>query len=216
MYKRIYQLLKTAFSEWSNDKAPRLGAALAYYSVFSIGPLIVLVVAVAGLIFGAEAAHGKVVAEIKGTMGEPIGSSLEQMLAKSSETGWDTGAAILGIASLLFGASGVFGQLQDALNTIWKVAPKPGRGILGIISDRFLSLTMVLGTGFLLLVSLLLTAGLSAVSSSFHGTASGGSIFWQIVNQVVALAVVMLLFGMIFRLLPDAKSPGRTYGSARC
>jgi len=203
--KAIYHLLKDTFGEWSEDKAPRLGAALAYYSVFSIGPLIILTIGVASLIWGAEAAQGQVVNEIEGTVGEPVAGALEQMLAHGHESGWGTGATILGIITLLFGASGVFGQLQDALNTVWKVAPKPGRGLWGIVSDRFLSLTMVLGTGFLLLVSLVLTAALSALGSSVAQALPGAAIIWQIVNQVVAFAVVTLLFAMIFRFLPDAR-----------
>jgi membrane protein len=155
----LYHLLKDTFHEWNEDKAPRLGAALAYYSVFSIGPLVVLVIGAASLIFGAQAAQREVVDEIKGTVGEPVAKALQDMLAHGHESGWGTGATILGIVTLLFGATGVFGQLQDALNTVWKVAPKPDRGILGIIQDRFLSLTMVLGTGFLLLVSLILLFG---------------------------------------------------------
>jgi membrane protein len=185
------------------DKAPRLGAALAYYSVFSIGPLVLLAVGVASLVF--KDAQKEVVDEIKGTVGEPVAQALQQMLVQGQQTGWGTGATILGIVTLLFGASGVFGQLQDALDTVWKVAPKPGRGISGLIRDRFLSLTMVLGTGFLLLVSLVLTAGLSAVNTSLSHALPVAAVFWQVVNQIVAFGVVTVLFAMIFRLLPDAR-----------
>lgn len=198
-------LVKTTAREWSEDKAARLGAALAYYSVFSIGPLVLLAAGIASLIFGQDAAQGKVVDEIKGTVGEPVAKALQQMLAHGSQSGWGTGATIFGVVALLFGASGVFGQLQDALNTVWKVAPKPGRGIWGIISDRFLSLTMVLGTGFLLLISLVLSAALSALSNSLNALFPGGAIVWQIVDQVVSFIVIGLLFAMIFRLLPDAQ-----------
>src|SRR5438270_10461932 len=106
----FYHLLKDTFHEWNEDKAPRLGAALAYYSVFSIGPLVVLVIGAASLIFGAQAAQGEVVDEIKGTVGEPVAKALQDMLAHGHESGWGTGATILGIVTLLFGASGVFGQ----------------------------------------------------------------------------------------------------------
>jgi len=203
--KKLLGLLKATFYEWSEDKAPRLGAALAYYSVFSIGPLLVIAIAVARLIFGKEAAQGEVVDEIKGTVGEPVALALQQMLATASDPGWGTGAAIIGIVTLLFGASGVFGQLQDALNTIWKVEPKPGRGIWGIIQDRFLSLTMVLGTGFLLLVSLVITATLSALSASLSDLMPGGTYVWQPVNLVVSFGVITMLFAMIYRFLPDAQ-----------
>jgi membrane protein len=185
------------------DKAPRLGAALAYYSAFSIGPLILLVIGAASLLFGADAAQGRVVQEIEGTVGQPVAHALQQMLAHGHQTGWGAGATILGIITLLFGATGVFGQLQDALNTVWQVAPRPGRGFLGILKDRFFSLTMVLGTGFLLLVSLVLSAALAAVGTAITGGVTG--VVWQIVEEVVAFIVVTLLFAMIFRLLPDAQ-----------
>ena len=203
--KKSANLLKDTFHEWNEDKAPRLGAALAYYSVFSIAPLVMLTVGAASLIFGAEAARGEVVNEIKDTVGVPVALAVEQMLAQGHETGHGITATILGLVTLLFGAAGVFGQLQDALNTVWKVAPKPGRGLMGIVRDRFLSLTMVLGTGFLLLVSLILTAALSALSQFLTHYFSVNPIFWQAVNQVVAFGVTSLLFAMIFRLLPDAR-----------
>ncbi len=203
--KAFFQLLKDTFNEWLEDKAPRLGAALAYYSVFSIGPLLMLAVGAASLVFGAQAAQGEVVDEIGGTVGKPVAQALQQMLVEGHQTGWGAGATIIGIVVLLFGASGVFGALQDALNTVWKVTPKPGRGILGIIQDRFLSLTMVLGTGFLLLVSLVLTATLAALSNTINQAFPGAAVLWQIVDQVVAFAVISLLFAMIFRLLPDAR-----------
>jgi membrane protein len=185
--------------------APRLGAALAYYSLFSISPLVILIVGAASLIFGAQAAQGEVVDQIKGTVGEPVAQPLQQMLAHGHQSGWGTWATIVGLVTLLLGASGVFGELQDSLNTVWKVTPKPGRGILGIIKDRFLSLTMVLGTGFLLLVSLVLTAALSALNSSLGHALPGGAALWQVVNQVVAFGMVTLLFALIFRYLPDAQ-----------
>jgi len=203
--KAIFQLFKDTFHEWSEDKAPRLAAALAYYSAFSIGPLVVLAIGAASLIFGRDAAQGEVVDEISGTVGEPVARSLQEMLAHGHQSGWGIGATILGAVTLLFGASGVFGQLQDALNTVWKVAPKPGRGLWGIIQDRFLSLTVVLGTGFLLLISLILTAVLSLLGTSLAHSLPGAAVLWLIVNQVVTFVVITLLFAMIFRLLPDAR-----------
>jgi membrane protein len=203
--KKTAYLLKDTFNEWNEDKAPRLGAALAYYSAFSIAPLVLLAIAAASLIFGPEAARGEVVDELKNTVGASVAEAVEQMLAEGHESGKGWAAAVLGVVTLLFGAAGVFGQLQDALNTVWKVAPKPGRGIMGIIHDRFLSLTMVLGTGFLLLISLILTAALSALNQFFSHFFSITPVFWQVINQLVAFAVITLLFAMIFRLLPDAQ-----------
>jgi membrane protein len=200
-----FDLLKTTFEEWSQDRAPRIGAALAYYSVFSIGPLLLIAISVAGLFFGTEAAQGRIVDEIKGTVGESVAAALQEILVNADQPGYGIGAAIIGIITLLFGASGVFGELQDALNTIWKVEPKPGRRIWGIIQDRFFSFTMVLGTGFLLLVSLVITAALSALGTDLTKILPGGASLWQAVNQVITLSVIALLFAMIFRYLPDAK-----------
>src|SRR5207244_4479395 len=149
--------------------------------------------------------EAKWLTKLKAPSGVTAAKAVEDMLAHGHESGKGTAAAVLGIITLLFGAAGVFGQLQDALNTVWKVAPKPGRGLMGMIRDRFLSLTMVLGTGFLLLVSLILTAALSTLSAFFSHYFSVSPIVWQIVNQVVAFGVITLLFAMIFRLLPDAQ-----------
>lgn len=204
-WKVAYQLLRDTFHEWSEDKAPRLGAALAYYSAFSIGPLVLIAIGIASLIFGREAAQGQVLEQIEGTVGPAVAAAVQNMLASTAEHGWGTGAALLGMVTLLFGASGVFGQLQDALNAIWKVEPKPGRGIVGMIRDRFLSLSMVLGTCFLLLVSLVLTATLSAATTSLGSLLPGGVNLWQPVNLLVSFVVIALLFAMIFRFLPDAR-----------
>jgi len=182
-----------------------LGAALAYYSVFSIAPLLLIAIAVASLVFGEEAAHKGVVHEIQGTVGEPVAHAVEQMLINNRETSHSTGATIIGIVVLLFGAAGVFGQLQDSLNTVWKVTPKPGRGIWGFVRDRFLSLTMVFGTGFLLLVSLVITAILSAMSASLSQWLPGGAALWQAVNMVVSFGMITFLFALIYRYVPDAE-----------
>jgi membrane protein len=203
--KLYYEILKDTFNAWSEDKAFRLAAALSFYGTFSLVPFVILIVGVASLIFGADVAQKDVVDEIGGTVGAPVAKALQDILVKGQESGWGAGLTIIGIATLLFGAMGVFGQLQDALNTVWKVTPKPGRGIWGIIQDRFLSLTLVLGTGFLLLISLVLTAALAALNKSFSEILPGGAQLWQAINQLVAVAVVALLFAMIFRLLPDAR-----------
>src|SRR5438105_3072177 len=146
---------------------PRLGAALAYYTVFSLAPLLVIAIGLAGLVFGKEAAQGQIGAQIQNLVGEQGGKAVQAMVESASKPGTGILGSVLGIAMLLFGAAGLFGELQDALNTIWGVQPKPGRGVLGIIRDRFLSLSMVLGVAFLLLVSLVVSAALAALAGLF-------------------------------------------------
>jgi membrane protein len=199
----FWGLLRSSATEWLEDKAPRLGAALAYYTIFSLAPLLLIAIAVAGLVFDKKAARGQIVGQIQNMMGRQGAEAIESMLDSASRPEAGYTATGIGIVLLLFGATGLFGQLQDAMNTIWEVQPKPGRGIWGFVKDRFLSFSMVMGTVFLLLVSLVMSAGLAAMGSLMGdwGTSRVG----QIVNFVVSFAVISGLFAMIFRFLPDAK-----------
>lgn len=205
--KTLISLFKDAFKEWGEDKASRLGAALAYYTIFSIGPLLVVIIAIAGRVFGEEAARGQIVGTISGSVGEAGAEMIQSMIRSANEPGAGIVASVLGGATLLLGAAGLFSQLKDALNTIWDVKPKPGMGIMGVIRNNFLSFTMVLGTGFMLLVSLVINAALAAVGKQLEDVLPGGPLVWQIVNYVVSLLVITLLFAMIFKLLPDVKMP---------
>ena len=201
--RALWQLLRDAFRDWSEDKAPRLGAALAYYTVFSLAPLLVLVIGIAGLVFGDEAVRGEVQSQMRGLLGANGARAIEDMIAGARRPESGTAASLVGMVLLLVGASGVFGQLQDALNTVWEVEPKSGRGIWGIVKDRFLSVTMVLGTGFLLLVSLVLSATISAASHRL-GLPNGFTIAAHLLDAVLSFSVVTVLFALIFKLLPDA------------
>src|SRR5262249_45535078 len=160
--KGLWELLKEAGSEWVEDKAPRLGAALAYYTVFSIAPLLVIAVGVAGIVFGREATEGYVAGQIEHLVGPEGGQAIQAMVASASRREAGVLGTVLGLGMLAFGAVGVFVQLKDALNTVWGVEPKPGRGLWGFVRDYILSLAMVLGTAFLLLVSLVVSAALAA------------------------------------------------------
>ncbi len=201
--KNAWNLLKQTASEWSEDKVPRLGAALAYYTVFSIAPLLIIAIAVAGLVFGDDAARGSVQAQLTSFLGADAAEAINDMIKNASKPSSGIIATVIGLVTLLFGASGVFGQLKDAMNTIWEVAPKPGRGVMGIIADRFLSFTFVLGVGFLLLVSLVISAGLDAVKGYVFGEDLG--ILFQIFNFVISFGVITLLFAMIYKILPDVE-----------
>ena len=204
--KEILPILKETASEWMEDQAQSLGAALAYYTVFSLAPLLLIAIAIAGFFFGREAAQGQIFDQLRGLLGEASGKAMQDMV-QNANTKPATGvmAAFIGAVTLLFGASGVFGQLQASLNAIWGVQPKPGRGVLGIIQDRILSFGFILVVGFLLLVSLLFTAAIALVGEWFGGMVPGMEALTQILNSVLSLALITLLFATIFKFLPDAK-----------
>ena len=168
----IFALLKQTVSEWLEDRASRLGAGLAYYTAVSLAPLLIILIAIAGFVLGRQAVEGRVVAQIQGLVGKTGAEAIQAMIASASQPKAGIIATVVSIATLLFGASGVFGALQDALNTIWEVTPKPGRGMLGMLRDRFVSFTMLLGVGFLLLVALVLIA--IAVAIALLVTYTGG------------------------------------------
>jgi membrane protein len=203
--KAVWELIRDTFKDWSEDKAARLGAALAYYTVFAIGPLLVIVIAIAGLVFEAEAAERQVIGTIRSLVGQSGSELIEQTIENANKGGENVVASAFGIGILLFGAAGVFGQLKDALNTIWEVKPKPNAGVLGMVRERFLSFTMVLGTGFLLLVSLVLSAGITALSTYLQGILPGSDLLWQILNIVFMIVVVTVMFALLYKYLPDVK-----------
>lgn len=203
---KIWGLLKQTFKEWLEDKSSRLAAALAYYTAFSLAPLLIIVIALAGFFFGEEAAVGQIVSQIQGLVGRDGAQLIQTAIENANKPGSnaDLIASLVNIAVLLFAATGVFAQLQDALDTIWEVAPKPGRGIWGFIRKRFLSFTMILGIGFLLLVSLIVSAALAAIANSISGLLPS-VLLWRILNLVISIGVITLLFAMIYKFLPDVK-----------
>jgi membrane protein len=204
-FKTIIDLLKETYSEWSEDKASRLAAAIAYYTAFSMAPLIILTLVILGLFFQSDVAQNYIMDQITSMVGSDGAAVFQDIMQNASRPSGLTTAAVIGIATLLFGASGVFGQLQDALNTVWGVAPKPGRGLWGIIESRFLSFTMVFGLGFLLLVSLILSAALTALGEFVSGYFQEYVIIGQILNFLISFGFVTLLFAMIFKVLPDVE-----------
>ena len=202
----VGQLFKDTFSEWSEDKVPRLAAALAYYSAFALAPLLLIAIAVAGLVFGREAASNQIGQQLSGLLGPSAAESVNTMVkAASADKGGGILASIIGIVTLLFAASGVFGELKDSLNTIWEVQPKPNQGFMTTVKQRFFSFTMVLGVGFLLLISLVLSAALGALGGVVVGDQAGESLIWKTVNFVVSFGVTTLLFALIYKVLPDVK-----------
>ncbi len=203
----VFNLIKETFSNWVDDKASRLAAALAYYTVFSLPPLLILVIAIAGTFLGEEAARGEVVAQLQSLTGTEGAKAIEAVISGASNAGTGSGlsASIISIVILLFGATAVVTQLQDALNTIWNVAPKPGNMIKIFIFQRLLSFGMILGVVFMLLVSLIMSAALGILSQYLGGLFPGLEFIWAVIDFVISLSVISALFAMMFKYLPDVK-----------
>src|SRR5213082_2168031 len=199
-----FSLLKQTYSEWLEDKAPQLGAALAYYTVFSLAPLILVLLAIVGLLFHNDPGAWNKLTEQMSAFHDKSGVDMVRNIAqKASQPSKGVLATVIGVLLALFGASGVFGQLQDALNTVWGVKAKPGGGIWGFLRSRFLSFAMVGGICFLLLVSLTLESVLKGFSHYVQSMLPGGIIIAMTVYLVFDFAVIVLLFAIIFKFLPD-------------
>jgi membrane protein len=206
--KDVFSLLKDTVTEWNQDKVPLFAAALAYYTVFSLAPLLIIAIAIAGAVFGEEAAQGQIVGQIQGLVGRDGAEAIQTMLQNAQRPGsGGTIASIIGVITLLFGASGVFGQLQQALNAIWEVEPRPERGWKNFIQSRFLSFAMVLVIGFLLLVSLILSAVLVAISNFFGNMMPEFVAIGQGLNFLISFVVITVLFASIYKFLPDVRVP---------
>lgn len=202
--KELWGLLKAAASDWSHDRAPRLGAALAYYTVFSIVPLLIVIIGIIGLVFGQEAAHGAIIEQLSNLVGEQSAAAIKDMIERAEKPSTGLVSTLIAVVVLLSGAAGLFGQLKAALDTVWGVEAKEGRGIWGFVKDNFLSFATMLGTAFLLLVSLLLSAGLAAMGKWFGNLLPVPEAILQIVNFLLSFAVITGLFAMIFKILPEA------------
>jgi membrane protein len=201
--KGLIALLKETFTQWLEHKVPRLAAALAYYMVFSLAPLLIIAIAIAGAIFGEDAARGEIVSQISGFVGQDAASVIEKAISNASEPDLSNIASLISVGILLFGASGVFAQLQDALNTIWSVQPRPGRVVRQFISKRILSFAMVLSLGLFVILSLLLTGAISALSEL--ELLPGFPFLWKFLSRAVSFGLVTLFFALVFKFLPDAK-----------
>ena len=201
----IFKLFKETFQEWQRDKASLLAAALAYYTVFSITPLLVIAIAIAGAVFGQDTAKGEILAQVNNLVGEKGAQAIEMTLDNVNQPQLKSVASIISVVVLLIGASGVFAQLQDALNTVWNVKAKPEKGIWLFIRKRLLSFGMVLVIGFLLLVSLIISAVLAGISKLEISPLPGFTPLWQLLNFGISFGFISLLFALIYKYLPDAK-----------
>jgi len=197
-------MIKDTFQGWSKDKASRIAAALAYYTIVSMAPLLVIVIGIAGLVFGQEAVRNQVLLQVQWMVGPQGADAFKNIMENARVSGGGLAATILGLATLIFGATGTFVELKDALNTIWNIEPKPGMGIIAIVKDRIFSFTLVLITAFLLVVSLVINVALTA-----FGTFLGGIVPYvaltQVMNFIISFIAITLIFAAIYRFVPDAK-----------
>jgi membrane protein len=199
-------VMKETVFEWWGHEAARLAAALSYYTAFAVAPLLILVIAMVGAIFGEEAVRGQIQRELSSLIGDQAAPLIEGMIAEAGseeeEAGW---ASVLGILGLLFGATGVFVELQNALNRMWDVEPKPGRGIRGILATRAMGFAMVLGIGFVLLVSLAVSAAVAALTDRVAVFVGDEGMVAQVLTLFGSFVTTTILFAMIFKYLPDAE-----------
>jgi membrane protein len=200
--KDVYQLVKAAALAWNQDGAASMGAAIAYYAIFSIAPLLIIAIAIAGFFFGIEAARGQIFAEAQGLVGKEGGLALQALIESASKPAQGILATIVGLLAMAFGATGVFAELQGAMDRIWQVPTvKSPSGLWYLVRRRLLTFGMVLGVAFLLLISLVVSAAISALENLWN-PAGGPGIVLQILNFVVSFLIVTGLFALIFKLLP--------------
>lgn len=205
-YKTLWSMLSQTFSAWNEHDAPHLGAALAFYTILSLAPLVILVIPIAALIFGQSAAQNHLLGQVESVIGRQGSHAVKGMIEQAQKPASGTFAYFLGLTALLFGASGVFGELQSALNKIWGVKPESAAGIFWeSIKQRFFSFGMVLAVGFLLLVSLVVSAALAVVGKFFAEVLPMPALLLNSIDFVVSLAGTAVLFALIFRYVPEVK-----------
>lgn len=206
-WRNIWRLLKATFVEWQLKQVSVLASSLAYYTVFSLAPLLIIVIAIVGILFGEEAAQGRIVEQLQSLIGREGAEVIETAIANSrlSASDWNSWQLWLNLGILIFGASNVFVQLQRALNRVWEVKPAPKFDFTYFVRKRILSFAMVLVIAFLLLVSFVFSAVLSAIFNYLGNSVVIPSYFWQVVNFITSFGVITLLFALIYKVLPDAK-----------
>ncbi|WP_018612417.1 YihY/virulence factor BrkB family protein [Segetibacter koreensis] len=205
-FKGVIEVLKNAFGGFGDDKVTKLSASLAYYTVFSMAPLLIVIISLTGLFLGREAVEGKIYGQLAGFVGSDTAATLQEMIKNASLAGKSKLAVIIGAITLLVGATTVFAEIQDSINMIWGLKPKPKRGWLKMIQNRFLSFSVIASLGFLLLVSLGITAIIDGFSDSLKARFPDVTVvIFYIINVFITLAVITTIFGVIFKVLPDAK-----------
>jgi membrane protein len=197
-----WNLVKTAVQSWIDDYAPSMGAALAYYTLFSVAPLLLIVISVAGLVFGQDAARGEIVSQLQSLMGNDAAKAVEGLLASVNQPSKGVLSTIVGVVVLLIGATTVFGELQDALDRIWRAPARKKAGLWGLLRARVLSFGLILGVGFLLIASLVVSAALSALGKWWAPVFGGWEVLAQVVNFAVSFGLITAIFAMIYKIMP--------------
>jgi membrane protein len=200
--KNIWSLIKQTVSSWLEDYAPSMGAAIAFYTMFSIGPLIFIVIAVAGMVFGEEAARGEIFAQLQGLIGEKSAAGVEEMVEAADDPERGPIGAAIGVVALVIGATTVFAELQSALDRIWRAPARETGGIWRLLRARFLSFGLVLGIGFLLIASLIVSAALAAFGRWWAPLFGGWEVLAQVANFAVSFSLITAAFAMIYKYMP--------------
>ena len=203
--RKFWLVLRQAFTEFSNDNGMKLSASLSYYTIFSLGPVLIIVTSLAGIFFGKEAVQGKIYHQINGLVGNQAALQIQDMIRNIEETQLGTSGAMLGLIVLVIGATGVFTEIQDSINYIWSIRAKPKRGFVKLLLNRVISFSLIISFGFILMVSLALHVVIDLLyerlTRYFEDTMI---IVFQGINYIVLFAVISVLFAIIFKVLPDA------------
>src|SRR6195952_5438244 len=201
-----YTILKAAFDGFMNDMALKYSASLSYYTIFSLAPLLLLLISLAGIFLGRDAIQGKVFAEINGLVGNDAAKQVQDMIKHLQTSGKSTISVIIGVVTLIIGATTVFGEIQESINIIWQVKPKPKKGWVKMVKDRLLSGSLIVTLGFLLLVSLIVNGALLALSDRLKTFLPDITVvIFNVINVAISFIVISVLFGVIFKVLPDVK-----------
>ena len=204
-FKKIWSILKASFTGFTDHKVTKISGSLAYYTVFSMAPLLVVVISLCGIFLGREAAEGQVYQQLSGFLGRETAAQLQEIIRNASLEGKSSIALIIGLVTLLLGATTVFADIQDSINMIWGLKPKPKKGWLKMLQNRFLSFSVIISLGFLLLVSLAVTTVIDGFSGRLQARFEDISVIvFYIVNQLITFIVITSIFGVIFKVLPDA------------
>ena len=205
-FKRTFSFIKEVFSDFSEDRVLKYSASLSYYTVFSIAPILIIIISVSGIFFGREAVQGQIFSQINGMVGNEAAAQIQDMIGKTHRSGNNFLASVVSVIILVVGATGIFAEIQDSINSIWGLKSKPKRGFIKIILNRVISFSLIISLGFILMVSLVLNAFIAAVSERLAQVFPGSGVYFvTIVDQLLSFIVISFLFAVIFKVLPDAK-----------